>query len=584
METLRLDITVDNKQAIAGLKAMENNLANFQRALNKATDSSEILYLQRNIDVLKTKIGALGTTASGALTKGSNQAAFALTNLGRVAQDAPYGFIGIQNNLNPLLESFQSLKTSTGSTGMALKAMASGLMGPAGLGIALSLGSAALLMFGDEMFGTAKKTELAKKSLEGYASIMKESNKQAGEEITTARLLYEAATNVALSTEKRYQAAKQLRDLYPETLKNFSNETIAAGGAKTAYDSLTSSIIANARAKAAASKIAELEAEKLDREFNKKKIMAVTEKELGQAYKKSMGILAGVSGGAAAYNTQAKEEEDIRQRRIAALKVEDDAIKKLTATQIFYEKAVGATNLQQSAFDKLVPTKGVKEKTDNLAKEKIQSYKPVGDKLQFTIPFQKTEVSDPMETKVQTGSEYNDILATQLQLQDENNLKLEEANMLAEIGASMFTAMGNALLNGQDVGEAMVNIFKKMAMQIAAAIVQALIFAALLEAFPALKGVFATTGAIANATGGKGFANGGTVTGPASGHLQLLHGTEHIMRPDQLQSIVASASQMGANMGGGMASGGFVAQTSIQGSQLLLMIRRAEENTGLKRG
>lgn len=82
----------------------------------------------------------------------SNQATLALSNLGRVAQDAPFGFIGIANNLNPLLESFQRLKVSTGTTGGALKALGTSMLGPAGLGVALSIVSSLLITFGDRLF------------------------------------------------------------------------------------------------------------------------------------------------------------------------------------------------------------------------------------------------------------------------------------------------------------------------------------------------------------------------------------------------------------------------------------------------
>ena len=102
--------------------------------------------------------GVLG----GSTVKGANQAAFALTNLGRVAQDAPFGFIGIQNNLNPLLESFQRLKVETGSTGGALKALVGSLTGAGGLGLALSVVSAAVLFadMGLRAWGnTSKKTK-----------------------------------------------------------------------------------------------------------------------------------------------------------------------------------------------------------------------------------------------------------------------------------------------------------------------------------------------------------------------------------------------------------------------------------------
>ena len=39
-------------------------------------------------------------------SRATNTASQSLINLGRVAQDAPFGFIGIANNINPLLESF----------------------------------------------------------------------------------------------------------------------------------------------------------------------------------------------------------------------------------------------------------------------------------------------------------------------------------------------------------------------------------------------------------------------------------------------------------------------------------------------
>jgi len=76
--------------------------------------------------------------------KQSGAAANSMMNFGRVLQDAPYGFIGIANNLNPLLESFQRLKVESGSTGGAIKSLASSLMGGGGLGLALSAVTAAI--------------------------------------------------------------------------------------------------------------------------------------------------------------------------------------------------------------------------------------------------------------------------------------------------------------------------------------------------------------------------------------------------------------------------------------------------------
>ncbi|WP_196301507.1 hypothetical protein, partial [Streptococcus pneumoniae] len=73
--------------------------------------------------------------------------------------------------------------------------------------------------------------------------------------------------------DKRVRAAKELKELYPELLKGYSAEDIALGKAKDKYAELTTEIIKNARAKAAAAKIGELEAKKLDAEDQIQKII-----------------------------------------------------------------------------------------------------------------------------------------------------------------------------------------------------------------------------------------------------------------------------------------------------------------------
>ena len=73
--------------------------------------------------------------ALNGVKQSSANASYALTNLSRVAQDAPFGFIAIQNNLSPLIESFGQLKTQSGSVGSALKSLGSSLLGPAGIGV-----------------------------------------------------------------------------------------------------------------------------------------------------------------------------------------------------------------------------------------------------------------------------------------------------------------------------------------------------------------------------------------------------------------------------------------------------------------
>lgn len=129
-------------------------------------------------------VPAAANAAAAALKKipaGANAAGFALTNVGRVAQDLPFGFIGIQNNLNPLLESFQRLKAETGSTGGALKALGSSLIGPAGIGLALSVVSSAFVIFQNGISGFNKKSKEAKESADELAKSIKNIGQIQGE-------------------------------------------------------------------------------------------------------------------------------------------------------------------------------------------------------------------------------------------------------------------------------------------------------------------------------------------------------------------------------------------------------------------
>lgn len=77
-------------------------------------------------------------------TANSGKATLALTNLGRVASDAPFGFIAIANNIEPLIQSFQSVRKESGSVGGALKALGGSLAGPGGLLLGFTLVSSAI--------------------------------------------------------------------------------------------------------------------------------------------------------------------------------------------------------------------------------------------------------------------------------------------------------------------------------------------------------------------------------------------------------------------------------------------------------
>lgn len=122
--------------------------------------------------------GKRGSAALNSIKKPAGDASQSLVNLSRVAQDAPYGFIGIANNLNPLLESFQRLSKETGGTKNALASLGGALTGPEGIGLALGVVSSLLVAFGGKLFGAtsdAEKLDTAIKKMNDTFNAMEKS-------------------------------------------------------------------------------------------------------------------------------------------------------------------------------------------------------------------------------------------------------------------------------------------------------------------------------------------------------------------------------------------------------------------------
>jgi predicted nucleic acid-binding Zn-ribbon protein len=80
----------------------QNQLRQFQTTLKKSTDVESIKLLNANISFLDEKIAHLNTRMQG-VAKPTADASQSLINLSRIAQDAPYGFIGIANNIYQML-------------------------------------------------------------------------------------------------------------------------------------------------------------------------------------------------------------------------------------------------------------------------------------------------------------------------------------------------------------------------------------------------------------------------------------------------------------------------------------------------
>ena len=222
--------------------------ANFNRGMHQVAQTAQST--ANSVTGSAARINTAITQVGARTQLGANQAGNALTNLGRVAQDAPFGFIGIQNNLNPLLESFQRLRAEAGSNGAALRALTSSLIGPAGIGIALSVISAGILLYQKYMQSSEKATKAAKDANKEYIDA-------ASKDLSGLQVLYQATQNQNLALEDRKKAIDELQSKYPGYFKNLSDEAILVGKANEQYQQLTQAIIGRAAVAAATGRLNE---------------------------------------------------------------------------------------------------------------------------------------------------------------------------------------------------------------------------------------------------------------------------------------------------------------------------------------
>jgi hypothetical protein len=259
---------------------LKNTEKGLKKAFDKGTISAEKYYnaISQNslrLDKVRNKSNALKKSLMGNSTqfdknaKAVGNGSSAMLAFSRTVQDAPFGLMGVSNNITNLTEQFGALKNRTGSATGALKLMLRDLKGFGGITLAISLATSAMLIFGDKLFKTKDKAkelreeqEKLTKSLENYVTQLDivdraklKGTQSAQKELLNLRVLNGVVENTARSTEDRRKAINKLRDLYPDYLKNLSDEKLLNGGLKSVYDQLTTSILKRAKATASSNLI-----------------------------------------------------------------------------------------------------------------------------------------------------------------------------------------------------------------------------------------------------------------------------------------------------------------------------------------
>lgn len=207
----------------------------------------------------------------GNYANGWNGLGMSIQQIGRELPSLAYGartfFSAISNNLPILADEikrakvqYDELKNSGQKAIPVWKQVVSSIFS---WQTALTVGITLLTLYGDKVVDWVAGIFKAKDALSNSAleiqsvnNAMKEGQQNVQNEINRLNFLYRAAMDENRSRNERKQAINELRKLYPDYLKNLSDESIMAGKANDTYMKLTKSII---EASIAKSKMAEVD-------------------------------------------------------------------------------------------------------------------------------------------------------------------------------------------------------------------------------------------------------------------------------------------------------------------------------------
>jgi hypothetical protein len=293
MDIFRLTGVVDLKidefkakatQFEAEIKKLENKILELRKAkLVDGTTSQQIRdyndeIRKLNVDLKEQRVeyGRLKTEASryaqsvNVATKAQTQfrSQVGASNgvaqeFNRIIQDAPFGIIGIGNNLQQLASNFSAVRASAGSTGKAIAQSFASIISPINLGLlAVSAITSAFTAYQLGMFDSTESTKEFKTESEKLADTLSglektlgaverarlNSAKSAQDELVKLSLLKDVIEDTNRPLSERAKAYQSLREIQPDITKNLSIEKALTEGLGQAYLDVVSAITQRATA------------------------------------------------------------------------------------------------------------------------------------------------------------------------------------------------------------------------------------------------------------------------------------------------------------------------------------------------
>jgi len=415
--------------------------------------NAQIKDAKSNLNTLRDSVKGTGHAISKDLTPKVANGSNALMQFSRIAQDAPYGIMGIGNNITATAESFSYLKQQTGSTGGALKALASSLMGTGGILLGVSLLTTGLTLLSQSGLSISDVFNKLTGDFDNFGNAIKKASDKAIEstsgEISTLKQLIFIAQSETISKKERLAAIDEMQKQYPAYFGNLSKEQLMTSDLTGITKELTKALInraiaANLTEAAVAPTLKLYQANALLLKLKKEQLQAET--QLNEAVKRGDSAQS-----LAFYSNNLKKVND-----------------KLNDTRGVIVQTTNETNRLQEAINTIGATASkllIKPPTGAGAGKKTpQTFEtPQVTGLQsFITPLELTPIIDT--TKISTSMKMisgiiSEEAANTLLLMAQFN---EDASALVE-GSLMSTfdnlgtAIGEALASGQNVFSAIGN-------------------------------------------------------------------------------------------------------------------------------
>lgn len=557
-EGLKIQIGADVSQAVAGLKQVE---ASMQKTASAGKS-------------FETSVGKTGQ-ALGKIVTPSNQATLALTNLGRVAQDAPFGFIGIANNLNPLLESFQRLKATTGTTGGALKALGKELTGAGGLGFALSIASSLAIVFGDRLFGAGKAAKEAKSSADqlrdSINGIFQSSAKEASEAAGFVAILKSETE----TRQRKLEAIKELQRIQPEIFNNLKLEGDAVIGLDKAYQAYLENLKTVIAAKIKQAQLEQL----IEKQLRQQGVtLTASQKALVDAtgkFREAQQNDPRLQGGDAAKIKKFYSDQEVASKKAADSLAND--IDSLISDLSELSKGISTKELKVTPnkitiddqlaqiikLDKPIPVSATIDLKDVEVITSADLLKPAED---ITSNIGKSLSKLVTAPKIQIAPEVTEGLK---KAREELLRMQQDALFVANAISGAFGRAFDSIAQGQNVFQAVGEALKELVLGLIKAALQALILRAILSAVPGGAALSGLQGGLADAFGGFRAAGGPVSSGRA--YVVGENGPE-IFTPSVSGNIIPNNSVGGFSGRGSFSSGS--QRQIVRGQNIILASAR----------